>query len=216
MAERALLGPKRLTLEVPAYQGDYAAGDFPSSAGWSNAGSTNAIMYESYLDLSGYTLDALTLVPQGVELQDAGRYIYDISGSYPVVDVEVLDIISQERLTLAAVEAQLTLGSVPGMAGTTEDFTQIIMGNYRLMVVANTSANVELLTPVTGGTFGSGEATAASKLWCYRIIKVNGLKNPTDILKIPASRFVFVGVVVEENDLPYMMRLKRSYELAQV
>jgi len=216
MSERALTGPRRLTQDIPEYEGDYATGVFPDHKGWTNAGLPNSLMYETYFDMGGLTLDDLTFVPQGSELQDPGRYIYDIPGTvtYPVVDVEVLDIISQERLTLADIDANLVLGNVPGMMETTEDFTQILMGNYRVMVVSNSSANLELLTPVSGGTYGSGEATAASKLWVYRVVKVNGTKGSTDILKIPASRFILIGTTIEEKELPYMMRLKRSFELA--
>lgn len=216
MPKGALEGPRRLMLEVPHYQGDYATGVFPDSLHWSNYGLTNAIMFEGSLDLSGYELDKLTFVPQGSELQDPGRYIYDVGpAGYPIVDVEVLDIISQERLSLTAIDAALTLGNVPGMLGTTEDFSQIIMGNYRVMVVPNTTGTgISLLVPQTGGTFGSGEATAASRLWLYRVVRINGAKGASDILKIPASRFLLVGTVVDEEELPYMMRLKRSFELA--
>jgi hypothetical protein len=101
------------------------------------------------------------------------------------------------------------------MLGTTEDFTQIIMGQYRCMVVPNTTgAGVSLLQAVTGSSFGSGEATAASRLWVYRVIRINGTKPATSILKIPSSRFILVGSVVDEEELPYMMRLKRSFELS--
>jgi hypothetical protein len=214
MSDRTLTGIRRLTQDIPEYQGSYTA-NFPDYKGWTNAGLPNALIYETYFDMSGLTLDDLTFVPQGSELQDPGRYIYDIPAidTYPVVDVEVLDIISQERLTLADIDANLTLGNAPGMMETTEDFTQLIMGNYRVMIVSNTTANVELLLPVDGGLFSSAEATAAARLWCYRVVRINGVKGTGDLLKIPASRFILVGTTIEEKELPYMMRLKRSYEL---
>jgi len=214
---RALLGPRRLLKAIPEYQGVYdPALLFPDYKGWISEGLPNALIYETYIDMGGLTLDDLTFVPQGSELQDPGRYIYDVGGAgYPIVDVEVLDIISQERLSLADIDANLTLGNAPSMMETTEDYSQIIMGQYRAMVVPNTSGlGVSLLIPQTGSTFGSGEATAASRLWVYRVIRINGTKAPGHILKVPASRFVMVGTTVEEQELPYMMRLKRSFELA--
>lgn len=215
MSERALLGPRRLTKNIPAYQGIYTT-FLPDHNGWSAGPSTaslpNALMYETYIDMSGLTLDDLTFVPQGIELQDPGRYIML---NLPNVDIEVMDIISQERLTLVSMEAQLALGNVPGMSETSEDFTQILFGQYRSMVLSNTSANTELLTTVDGGVFGSGEATAAAKLWCYRVVRVNGSPLVPGIdFKLPASRFIVVGTTIEEKELPYMMRLKRSFELA--
>ena len=212
MADRALLGPRRLTQDIPEYQGIYDGAIFPNDKGWSAEGLPNAIMYETYFDMGGLTLDDLTFVPQGIELQDPGRYIMQ---NFPTGDVEVLDIVSQERLTLADIDANLTLGNVPGMMESTEDFLQILFGQYRVLLLTNTSANIELLTPITGGSFGSGEATAASKLWCYRVVRVNGTGKVAGIdLKIPAARFVMIGTTIEESELPYMMRLKRSFELA--
>jgi hypothetical protein len=213
MAERTLTGPRRLTQDIPEYLGIYdPALVFPDYKGWANEGLPNALIYETYFDMGGLTLDDLTFVPQGAELQDPGRYIMQ---NFPVGDVEVIDIISQERLTLTDIDANLALNNVPGMMESTEDFTQIIFGQYRSMLLLTTSANVELLSTVAGATFGSAEASAAAKLWCYRVVRINGNdKPPGFILKIPASRFVMIGTTVEEKELPYMMRLKRSYELS--
>jgi hypothetical protein len=208
---RALEGPRRLTKEIPSFQGVYDVTNvFPSMNGWYNDGLTNLIAYETYFDLSGYELDDMTFVPTGVLLQDPGRYIADNA----TLDYEVLDIVSQEKLSLTNINAQLTLGNVPGMAGTTQDFTQIVAGNYRLMTQQTTTVAADLLLTINGGSFGSGEPTAAAKLWVYRIIRVNGLKIPGNTLNIPGSRFVMNGTVIKEEELPYMMRLKRSYEIA--
>jgi len=215
MSERALLGPRRLTSGIPEYQGTSDGLTFSDYKGWSAGdpvGLPNAVMYESYIDMGGLTLDDLTFVPQGVELQDPGRYVME---GFAAGDVEVIDIISQERLTLPDIDANLALGNVPGMMETTEDFRQIIFGQYRSMLLANTSANLQLLSTVDGGLFGSGEATAAAKLWCYRVMRVNGTPIPAlTVLNAPASRFIVVGTTIEEKELPYMMRLKRSFELA--
>ena len=206
---RALEGPRRLTKEIPSFQSVYTT-EFPPMNGWYNDGLTNLIAYESYFDLSGYELDDMTFVATGVLLQDPGRYL----ANNAVLDYEVLDIVSQERLSLTDINTQLTLGNVPGMAGTTEDFTQIIAGNYRLMTQQTTTVAADLLLTINGGSFGSGEPTAAAKLWIYRIVRINGLKGAGDTLDIPASRFVMSGSAIKEDELPYMMRLKRSYELS--
>jgi len=69
---------------------------------------------------------------------------------------------------------------------------------------------------VDGGNFSSLDPTAANKLWCYRVVRVNAAAPlaPARVLNIPASRFILVGTTIEEKELPYMMRLKRSFELA--
>jgi hypothetical protein len=213
MSERALTGPRRLTELIPSYFGLYSEAPlgFPLSDGWYNEDLPNVIAYEAAIDLSGYELDKLTFYTQAGELQDPGRYVLQDA---PACDVEVLDIVSQERLSLTEIDAQLLAGNVPGMMGTSEDFSQIILGSYRLMVLANTSANLEILSTIGGGSFGSGEPTAASRLWCYRIIRVNGTKTSGDELRIPSARFILQGIAAAEEELPYMMRLKRSFELS--
>ena len=170
----------------------------------------NFISYETYFDLSGYELDDLTFIPTGVLVQDPGRFI----ASNATLDYEILDIVSQERLTPAEINAGLLAGGVPGMSNTSIDFTQIISGNYRLMIQNTTSAVTDVLLTVDGGAFGSGEATAAAKVWVYRCIRTNGTKGTGNTLLIPAARFVMTGAVVKEDEIPYLMRLKRSYEIA--
>lgn len=208
---RALEGPRRLTQEIPPYQGEYTASDlFPDANGWTASGLNNFLSYETYFDLSGYELDDITFVPTGVLLQDAGRYL----ASNATLDYEVLDIVSQERLTASEINAGLLAGGVPGMSNTTQDFTQIIAGNYRLMTQLTTTAAANILLTVDGGSFGSGEPTAAAKVWVYRCIRINGSKVLADSLIIPASRFIMNGTAIQEEDIPYLMRLKRSYEIA--
>ena len=82
------------------------------------------------------------------------------------------------------------------------------------MVLPTTQTNLEILSTVGAGTFGSGEPTAASRLWVYRIIRVNGAKTTGDELRIPSARFILQGIAAAEEELPYMMRLKRSFELS--
>lgn len=208
---RALEGPRRLTKDIPAYEGIYGAGlVYPPAGGWENGAQANLIYYETYFDLSANTLDDLTFVPTGVVLQDPGRYI----STNDDLNIEVVDIISQERLYPDDFNPDLELGNLPGGPLTKNDYTQIIAGNYRLMVRNNTTVAAGILSTIDGGSFGSGEATAATKLWTYRFIRYNGPKVPGDTVKVPASRFVMTGTVIKEEDLPYMMRLKRSYELS--
>jgi hypothetical protein len=211
----ALTGPRSMVVDIPEYLETYTT-LFPSYKGWYNAGLTNCIAYETYLDLSGYELDDLTFVPTGGSLQDPGRYSYTLNtpGAPVENDFEILDIVSQERLDLTNIDADLTLLNVPGMMLSTNNFTQITIGQYRALVVPTTQATaLDLMQVVTGGSFGSADPVVVQKLWVYRIVRVNGSKSSGDILAVPASRFVVNGTVIKEKDLIYMQRLKRSYEL---
>jgi len=209
----ALTGSRTLAEMVPAYIATYdAVGSvFPEQDGWTNSGLPNAIMHEGYFDLTGYELDKLTFVPTGGMVQDPGRFVAENLAN---CDVEILDIISNERLDLPTVDAQLLAGTVPGMIGTTEDWSQIVFGQYRVMSTNQNYISLDIMSVLSAGVFGSAAPSTASRLWIYRIVRINGTKVPTSELRIPAARFVLPGLVVKEEDLPYMMRLKRSYELS--
>jgi len=63
--------------------------------------------------------------------------------------------------------------------------------------------------------FGSGNPTAVQKLWVYRVVMFLQTPAPGDLLVIPAANIVLLGDIFKEEELVYMQRLKRSYELAQ-
>jgi len=171
------------------------------------------LYYETYFDLSAYELDDLTVVPTSLSLQDG--LPYTTIQPAPETQMAVLDIISQEKLDMATVYTNYTQTyDIPGSPAATEDWTQLLMCNFRLMTPQTDFAVSSLLLPATGGTFGSAEPTAVQKLWLYRII-IPVANDLTDtIWNIPPTRFIMGADIVKEEDLPYMMRLKRSYELA--
>jgi hypothetical protein len=78
-----------------------------------------------------------------------------------------------------------------------------------------TAAGNATLTPLVDNYFSSLEPTAADCLYCYRVFSFPGagLTQLTAITLSP-RRVILDAFTVEEPDLEYMMRLKRSYELA--
>lgn len=210
MARGALEGDRTLSLPVPAASLTRGASGWSSSGGWSGTGVNDLIMFEAYFDTSGYTSDDLTLFPMNATLQDPGRYQSNSTGAVLLV----LDIISQCRLSMEDIYAWVVADTVPGMIGTDVDWTQIIWGQYRTMLVQNTftgGANEYLPTGVT--MFGSGSPSTAAKLYCYRFVLLPGSQQ-NEIITMPASRFVLNGVIAAEDDKAFLMRQKRSYELA--
>jgi len=208
----ALTGPRTITKMTGMYDNIYTA-EWPGASGWKPQG-TRTIFSEFYIDLSSNTLDDLTLVPRGGFLQDPG--MYQCSNPSPFV---IVDIISQEKLDLNSVAFDLDFQAVPGMPETDTEPTQIIFGNLRVMnsntAIPGAGTNLLFLTS-RASQFGSGEPTAVDKLWCYRIIHwlAGAALAPGQTLSIPASRFVLPCTIIHEKDLSYIMRLKRSYELA--
>lgn len=207
---RALTGARLMSQPVPSCISAFTGGVFPGSNGWvSTAG---GLYYENYFDLSAYELDDLTVIPTLLELQDALQYT--ASNPPPELQVRVWDIISQEKLNSQSVIDLIDSLDYPSSPGSTQDWSQILMCNYRFFVTQNDFTFSTLLLPATGGALGSSEPTAVQKLWTYRIVSpaANDLEGMT--INIPATRFIAGIEVIKEDELPYMMRLKRSYELA--
>lgn len=206
----ALEGERTLSLMIPAYAGVRGASSWSTGEGWSTPGTVDIIFSSNYFDLSGYSADDLTLFPLGVTLQDPGRYL----SSNAAVPLQVVDIISQESLSATDMYAWVTANLMPGMLGTTVEWTQMVWGQYRTFLGQATfqGAGTEFL-PASGGLFGSASPTTVEKLYCYRFILLPGADNG-DQLYIPASRFILSAVIAPENEKAFLMRQKRSYELA--
>jgi len=101
-----------------------------------------------------------------------------------------------------------------GMMGSSDDQTQIIFGQFRLMTHnINLPALPDTLHTEWSKDFSSGEPTAVSRLHCYRIIQIPG-EGDNAQLYVPAARFYLTAAIGSEPDLEYLMRLKRSYELS--
>jgi len=215
MARGALEGERTLSLMIPRLNAIRGASGWDSAGDWTGSGTDQIMMFHGYIDTSGYTADDLTLFPLGVTLQDPGRYI----SSNAAVPLQVIDIITTETLSLTDVyewvAATPTGGNtLPGMLGTTHDWSQIIWGQYRTFLPQSTFAGfaTEFLA-ANGALFGSGQPTTADKLHVYRFVLMPGSAQ-NDTLAVPASRFIMSSVIVPEDEKAFLMRQKRSYELA--
>ena len=221
---------RRLSALHPSLQGDWdnLAGTWTPLNGWQQAG-TSTYYHQTQIDLSGYSRDSLTFFPTSVGLQDPGVYAFNpqvLDPSAPQQALQVLDIITS--VPILGADAILKLADIQrpfgttinanvgmGMLGSPYDFETILFGMYRFF-----TANSNIPYPAyqqleRSQRFDSGEATAADKLYCYRIVSTfqqDLIDN--DFISIPACRQLIAGVMSEESELVYMQRLKRGYELA--
>jgi hypothetical protein len=172
--------------------------------------------YETYFDLSGYTLDDLTTFIVSGRVQDPG--IHTFSGINDCF--QIYDILSQERLTEADLRTikennTPTASAGPNQSNGPLDYSQAIYGRYRLFTKnSNLTSLPELMLTCRDVRFGSGHATAVEKLWWYRILVFTTSPDDDATMLIPASTFVLIVDVAQEGDSQYLMRLKRSFELA--
>ena len=209
---RALTGTRLLHEDVPSTVCTETGGQYVATNGWQNL-NNDVLYYESYFDLSAYELDDLTLIPTAMSLQDG--MAYTTTSVDPITQLPVLDIISQERLDMQEIYTNYTTRyDIPGSPGSTQDWSQLLMCNFRLLTPQTDFSIQTLLLPATGGSFGSAEPTAVQKLWYYRILIPTALDLTGSVWVVPPTRFVLGAEIVKEDELPYMMRLKRSYEIA--
>lgn len=212
-----------LAAMFPPVESAYAAtGNWASSNGFRNLGA-DALFFSNVIDLSGYTMEDLTFATFDTMYQDPGVTVQTDApgtGAGSQTKVEVIEMVTdfpfdEAALTIVAADMGKT---VPGMLSTTQDFRQIIYGRYSLYVPNTTLGLAGYMQMISAGGFGSKEPTAAAKLYCYKIIKTSGPAPPApgENLTIPACRIGLSGRMFREDDLSYMMRLKRSYELQQL
>jgi hypothetical protein len=194
--------------------------------GWTRLGANSTTWYhQTDIDLSGYALQDLSFFPQAVGVQDPGLYsLRPAETELTGVLVQVIDLVTsvplnEEELLLLS-DRQL-FGIGPGMMGSNQDFETLMMGQYSVYTADSSLKAIQgSLVLQRSVRFGSGEPTAADKLTTYRIASFfvePNFPNPfteNDLFRIPAARYLLNGEMVAEPDLVHMMRLKRSYELA--
>lgn len=202
-----------MTKDVPSLTATFNAvsNQFDPSNGWQRD-TNGTIYYESYFDLSGYELDDLTTLIEMIQLQDSNAYFLQ----NPFADslVTVIDVVSEEPLSPDTVSDLAFVGEYPGTSQSKHNFTQIKYCAVRGMVPQTDFQSATLLGNAFGGSYGSAAPTAASKLWVYRILRIAATDLSNQVLAVPATRFMLAANIIKESELPYMMRLKRSFELA--
>jgi len=202
----------RLSTAVGAAAIDAADGWTPLSA--------NGCFIQNDIDLAGFAQQDLTFATFETMMQDPGLYLSEVGGGGAPgsgTRMMVCEFISDVPFNTGDLQNVLTdlPARAPGMLGTNQDFKQIIYGNLRTYVPNTTLGLPGYFQLIDSSGFGSKEPTAASKLYCYKIVQLtNG--TPTDTLQIPASRIGLMGRMFAEDELAYIYRLKRSYELQQL
>ena len=164
-----------------------------------------AIAHRNYIDLSGWTKQELTTFTQGVDIQ---KQQIPIKVPSPTsTSLWEFDFITTRKITDAELAAY---GSLPGFAGSTVDLMEVIYGE-RMLYGENATIPGNYLQ-ISGDTFGSGNPTAMDKLHWTRLIIADAPGDGEQIAVWPTN-LVVQAMTVEEKDLVWMERLRRSYVL---
>lgn len=188
-----------------------------------------SFVQETKIDLSGYVQSDLTVGFRRSFEQQAGTEFltwdsYDPSTDYFIETVIISSVpMSDEQLTSALVGSPgFTNFPNPGLEWGNFNKAHIIHGSYKVYYANSivgsgdfARPNSSTLVSVVDNVFSSLEPTAADCLYCYRVFGLpNATQTEVNTIQMPAKRVILDAFTVEEPDLEYMMRLKRSYELA--
>lgn len=224
-ATRALTGRRQLhksmdPLFVPfdPLTGVWSAPE-PGSKQWIPVpGAFSAWYIEDYFDTSGYNRDYLTTMPLSAFNQEAGRCGITFPGNTRMI---VLDLIVENRVDdIAMLASTFTSdsGRIPSFPNSTDDWNQVIYGRYREFTGLTQATTIQdVFVTTNDNQFGSLDPTTNDKLWIYKLIYVLGIPSVSapqiSNLRFPNSRTVLNIDVVKEDELEFLMRQKRSYEL---
>ena len=179
----------------------------------------NWLYWEGTIDLSGYSREMKTFYPALGFIQE-GPYWNCFDGSGQTV----VTIVSSIPLDPLQVGLQvLSNNGGPGFLDSNLAATGGAQQNWETVLFCETQVNLinanlpglGICQPITNKQSGSLSATATDTLYVMKFVAPTTLPSGIGIdLNIPASRVIVSGTFGIEPDVEYMMRLKRSVELA--
>jgi len=183
---------------------------FSRGEGWDSvqvAGGAFTVIYNiQTIDLSGYTIQDQTVYPQGILMQDLDTLpVGNVLWPTPVKRATMVSTTPLNVNDLTATDGDFW--SLPGSNASTHSLQNILQGRVQVYLTLNTFAGLVLSAQ---NTWGSGDSTAAEKIWLCDAYLVPTI--PNNVLHIPDQAFVLPSIIAEEPELEYMMRLMRSVE----
>ena len=206
----------QLYKQLPGCTAQYRSeGTLITGANWeviSESANMLVVAARTYIDLAGWTEQELTMFTQGVDIQKQHTPQRSLTAA-GMVTADGYDYISTRRLTNDEIDLDPTLGgteSLPGFLSNTVSLMELIYGE-RMQYAVNATVQFSFVQ-VSGETFGSGNPTAMDKLHWTRVFYIFAPQN-NDGMAIFPTNLVIQAMTVEEKDLVWMERLRRSYVL---
>jgi hypothetical protein len=172
-----------------------------SGSGWEviDDGSKLHLVWRGYIDLAGYTREELTFFTQAVDVQH---------GSLDTAGPTVLNSCHKDLITTRRIrDDEISLYTGTLSFTNTLDIQEIVYGEWTNFVPYATT--YPSLRPTTGGTFGTGNPSAADRLHITRILSTEGSGSESVIFA--GTNYLIGGVTGQEKDLVYIERLRRAY-----
>ena len=183
-----------------------------ASRGWKVVtGSSRAFLSETYFDLAGMSQREKTMFIDAATVQDFlpavlsagaagdGYLVADIMTSEPMTDTEVLNFATQGNFAHVA----CGLG-----------FQETIYARIELWAKDIDTATWPYALKLSSNQIGSLQPTASDRIYSYKLISMDGSSQASSF-GFSATRHIIQATAKEEPEFQYLMRLRRSYELAQ-
>jgi len=130
--------------------------------------------------------------------------------------VRVFDMLTKARIRDSAFDDSKFITTIhlnwcpPGFLQSDHDLEQILYGSYRRFTHDSTVTASTIKTDQT--SWGAGSATAGNKIYITRAIPLTGNTQAGSVL-VPSAAYVLPVSYVNEKELVYLERLRRSYVL---
>jgi len=191
-----------------------ASGSTVAGSGWvvlKDSASALILINRKYIDLAGWSKQELTTFTQGVDVQKERipvKALLAVGG----LRVEEWDYVTTRQIQDDELDLDnfLGVGSMPGFLNNSFDLMEVIYGE-RMEYASNMNIPGSYIQ-VSGETFGSGNPTAMDKLHWTRIYVI-WTPAEDEIYRTFSTNLIVQALTVEEKDLVWMERLRRSYVL---
>lgn len=170
------------------------------------AGAIGVLRWSGYIDLGGYTRESRTFFPGIPIAQDGGFYV--LTGGTSLMMWTMITTSPIDEIAMIPTAGGF---SVPGFLGSTTNPDQVTWGIGSTM--APGSAHNNLLSVQDAWSWGTGSPTATDRLYINKFVHV--VSSEPCSVQLPPTHILVPGIVDGEDDLVYMERLRRSFELQQ-
>lgn len=186
---------------------------------FTDAGIQGVFYNEQIIDLTGLSVDQKTFFPESFAVQ-SGPMRYASPGSQgagAMLEVTFITTspfdIKKNYLTGVLLDFPQYV-TFPGSIGSHIGFDSIVAGEWSTYTSSTSQTPAIEMYPSSSGRFGSMEPISSDRLYCYRLIFAQTISAAT-LYGAPATKLILSGMIGEDSDLAYVMRLRRDYHLQQ-
>ena len=178
---------------------------------WDNisTGTQQTLVNEQYYDMNGLQMQDLTFFFTNAAIQEEFTP-YGTQGFY------LIDLITTTKLTRAEIlEASIPdltqTRDLPGFLDSNFRSGEVVLGQQRYF---HSSLDIGSQITLAGRTsWGTCTASASDRVYCTRIVYVLDPITSTGEFRLPPANVVTTGVIAEEDEDQYQMRLHRSLQI---